>query len=124
MEGWDGRLVARLFLFVALTAFLAQSYASQSHFHHWTQPDHAGIHVTDGVPVPAPDQSPFGKSPLTCPLCQAHATAGAVFVPSMPVLPAPPFQIKAPVRQQPSLYLPASRYGNSQSRAPPSISFM
>lgn len=119
-RGWGWRLLARLCLFVTVSAFLAQSYATQSHFHH--EPQHTGYSVAYAAgDAPAPEQLPFGKSPLTCPLCQAHVIAGAAFVPSLPALPVPRLQMKPPVTRLASVHISRTHHHNGQSRAPPSM---
>lgn len=123
-RGWGWQLLARLCLFVTLAAFLAQSYVTQGHFHH--EPQHTGYSVAYAAGhVSSPDRQPFGNSPLTCPLCQAYAIAGAAFVPSMPALPAPRLQASATAMPLASAHVSnIHRHSSHQSRAPPSIAIV
>jgi hypothetical protein len=74
VSGW--RLIAAL----VLLAFTVQSYVAQTHFHD--------VGLT-GAPVSqnlGHGKAPVDDNPLNCPFCQAVAHAGAIFLPSAPLL--------------------------------------
>ncbi len=79
-----GTAASRLVAFVAMFAFLLQSYITQTHIHGSTPGTAIGsVHVTDHGKAPA------GNSPVDCPFCQAITDAGAFVGTAPPVLSVP-----------------------------------
>lgn len=77
-------------MFVAVLAFVLQSYVTQTHI-HTAQPSSVGgasqTHVLGQVP--GQSKSPLDNSPVDCPFCQAIAFAGFFVIASPPLLHLP-----------------------------------
>jgi hypothetical protein len=110
----------RAFVCLVLSAFVAQSLATQGHM-HWAVADADSV-VADALGA---GHAPGGGSPVkgdqnNCPVCHATSIAGAIAVPSAPALWVPSLSTLIKPRDEREIVV--ERFAaHWRSRAPPAV---
>jgi len=80
------RTAHRVVVLITLLAFAMQAFVAQTHIHAAPQ---SIANIVKAASIPSNGKAPIDNSRENCPLCQAVAHAGAVLIPTAPLLLVP-----------------------------------